>query len=135
MCDHAMREPVRRRRSELEPSDPDGIVVRTCQVFGADPRRANFVLRITDQVRAGREVRAAVDLFGTPTRVDDLAETMLSFTLGSDRGPMHVAGPEYLSRFDLAQRVATAAGADINLVIGVRKMRSLMEYRDRPGRD
>jgi dTDP-4-dehydrorhamnose reductase len=97
----------------------DGLVVRTCQVFGHDARRANYVLRVADQVRRGHRLRAAIDLMGTPTYVDDLAAAVVVLLLGPERGYWHVAGREYLSRYDLARRTTAAACADVRLVDGV----------------
>ena len=98
---------------------PDGVIVRTCQVFGPDPRRANYVLRVADDLPAGRRVRAATDLFGTPTLVADLVASLLDLTVGRADGTWHVAGPDFLSRFELARLTAAAAGADPDLVEGV----------------
>ena len=95
---------------------PDALVVRTCQVFGSDPRRANYVLWVADQLLAGRRVRAATDLFGTPTFGDDLARSLLELTRGDAQGYWHVAGPDFVSRRDLARAVATAFGAEAALV-------------------
>jgi dTDP-4-dehydrorhamnose reductase len=96
-----------------------GLVVRTCQVFGDDVRRANYVLRVADQARRGIPIRAAVDLMGTPTYVDDLAGAIVALLLGSGHGYWHIAGPEYLSRYELALKVAAAACADVSLVDAV----------------
>src|SRR6185295_6759642 len=57
-------------------ADGANLVVRTCQVFGDDPRRTNFVVRVADRLRAGETVEAAGDLFGTPTYAPDLARAL-----------------------------------------------------------
>ena len=98
---------------------PDALTVRTCQVFGSDPRRANYVLWVADQLRAGRRVQAATDLFGTPTFVNDLSRSLLELTLGSAQGYWHIAGPDFISRYELARLTAAASGADMDLVEGV----------------
>jgi dTDP-4-dehydrorhamnose reductase len=98
---------------------PDAIIVRTCQVFGLDPRRENYVLRVADDLRTGIRVQAATDLFGTPTFVNDLVASLLDLTLGQAQGIWHVAGPEFLSRYELARLTAAAAEADVGLVEGV----------------
>jgi dTDP-4-dehydrorhamnose reductase len=93
------------------------LVVRTCQVFGNDAQRRNYVLRVADQLRAGETVRAATDLYGTPTFATDLAETVLELANQRVYGSLHVAGESQLSRFDLARMVALAFGVDDGKVL------------------
>ncbi len=92
------------------------VVVRTCQVFGPDPRRQNYVLRTADELRRGRVIAAAIDLFGTPTFGPDLARSVLAIGSSGAVGVLHVAGDAFLSRFDLACRIAAAFGCDTALV-------------------
>jgi dTDP-4-dehydrorhamnose reductase len=86
------------------------LVVRTCQVFGRDPRRANFVLRVVDQLRDGEILQAPTNLYGTPTYAEDLARDVLALTLEGAEGIWHVAGDSFVSRFDLATAAARAFG-------------------------
>jgi dTDP-4-dehydrorhamnose reductase len=95
------------------------IVIRTCQVFGADNRRANFVLRTVDTIRSGREVAAATDMYGTPTYADDLAVCALALADGQHAGVWHVAGPTFLSRYDLAIRTAESFSLSKSLIVPV----------------
>lgn len=89
---------------------PGNLVVRTCQVFGPDPRRKNFVLATIDRLTAGERVSVAADLFGTPTYAPDLAAMLLDLTVGGRTGVWHVAGASFLSRYDLALAAAAAFG-------------------------
>jgi len=91
-------------------ADDRNLVVRTCQVFGNDPRRANFVLRLADRLKNGETVEVAGDLFGTPTFAVDLARNLIDLTLGGAAGVWHVAGSTFLSRYELACRSAAAFG-------------------------
>jgi len=90
----------------------DNLVVRTCQVFGPDPRRMNYVLRVADALAAGRRVEAEQDLYGTPTYSVDLASSLLLLLAAGATGTWHVAGDLWLSRFDLAREVARVVGRD-----------------------
>ena len=90
--------------------DPGNLVVRSCQVFGPNAGRRNYVLRTADQLRVGHTVVAASDLFGTPTFAADLAAAVLALIHGDASGVWHVAGDRHLSRFDLARMVAAAFG-------------------------
>ena len=97
-------------------TDPRNLVVRTCQVFGVDPRRRNYVLTVADRLLAGKQVDAAANLFGTPTYAPDLVRRLLDLCLARERGVWHVAGETFLSRYALAIEVARAFGADASLV-------------------
>lgn len=100
-------------------TDPRNLVVRTCQIFGADPRRTNYVVRVVDALRRGETVDAAGDLFGTPTYALDLAHALVELTLSGASGVWHVAGNEYLSRYELAIRAAAAFGCESGAVVEV----------------
>jgi dTDP-4-dehydrorhamnose reductase len=91
-------------------SNSANLVIRSCQVFGPDPRRFNFVLRVADRLRHGEVTEAAGDLFGTPTYAPDLAAAILELTIECAAGVWHVAGGTFLSRYELAKRVAAAFG-------------------------
>lgn len=99
--------------------DPNNLIIRTCQVFGADPRRMNFVIRVTDQLRRGEPVEAAGDLFGTPTYAQDLARALVELTLSRASGIWHVAGNSFLSRYELARLVAVAFGFEHAAIVEV----------------
>ena len=92
----------------IHDTNPTNLVVRTCQVFGDDPRRVNYVMRVVDQLRAGQTVEAPNDLYGTPTFAPDLARQLLQLTLDGASGVWHVAGDTFLSRYELAEMSAAA---------------------------
>jgi dTDP-4-dehydrorhamnose reductase len=93
-------------------ADAANLVVRTCQVFGDDPRRTNFVVRVADRLCAGESVEAAGDLFGTPTYAPDLARALADLTLTRANGIWNVAGDTFLSRYALANMTAAAFGCE-----------------------
>jgi dTDP-4-dehydrorhamnose reductase len=100
-------------------ADPMNLVIRTCQVFGLDPRRINFVVRVADQLRRNERVEAAGDLFGTPTYAPDLARALVDLTLAGSGGVWHVAGGSFLSRYELARMVAAAYGYEGGAIVEV----------------
>jgi dTDP-4-dehydrorhamnose reductase len=117
------------------------VVVRTCQVFGQDVRRANYVLATLDRLAAGEIVHARADLFGTPTYVRDLAAEIIHLATRPATGVWHVAGPESISRMDLAQRVARAFNLDVGRILAAEsvsddvprpRMAGLRSKRGRP---
>lgn len=100
-------------------ADSSNLVIRTCQVFGDDPRRTNFVIRVADLLRARERVEAPVDLFGTPTYAPDLARALVELTLTRAAGIWNVAGDTFLSRYELALMVADAFGTERGLIVEV----------------
>lgn len=98
---------------------PANLVVRTCQIFGDDPRRVNYVMRVVDQIRGGRIVEAPNDLYGTPTFAPDLARQVLQLTLDEAKGVWHVAGDTFLSRYELAEMAAAAFRCDEGMILQV----------------
>jgi dTDP-4-dehydrorhamnose reductase len=99
--------------------DSANLIVRTCQVFGNDPRRTNFVVRTADRLRAAEIVQAPGDLFGTPTYAPDLARALAHLTLARASGIWNVAGETFLSRYELATMVATAFGYERGAIVEV----------------
>ncbi len=100
-------------------TDQRNLVVRSCQVFGNDPRRRNFVIAVVDRLRNGEQVEAAGDLFGTPTYAPDLARAVIDLTLRGAAGVWHAAGESFLSRYELATRVAVAFDCDGGMIAEV----------------
>jgi dTDP-4-dehydrorhamnose reductase len=86
--------------------------LRTSMVYSDDPESKNFHNFVRDTLRAGKEVKAYTDQSGSPTYAPTLAFTAIVW-MGSRLGGLwHAAGPEVLTRFDFARRVARAYGFD-----------------------
>lgn len=93
----------------------DGTVIRTTHVFGSEaPPGKNFALRLVASLRRGERVRAPSDQVSTPTWSDELARGTLA--VAREPGIWNVAGPDLLSRDELARRIARAFGLDPSLV-------------------
>lgn len=105
--------------NEVLSASPVNLVIRTCQLFGADPGRRNYVLRVADSLVRNEEVPAATDLYGTPTFAPDLARLVYALRHAREAGLWHVAGPRFLSRHELALCVARAVGRGERLVVPV----------------
>lgn len=121
-----------KREVEMRVLDAEGTVVRTCSVFGAElPPPKNFVLRSLARLRAGRDVHVPVDQYSTPTWSEELSR--VSIALAARPGPWHVAGPDLLTRHELAVLIAEVFGLDAALVRGVRTA-ELGQLAERPAR-
>lgn len=103
-----------RAESEVLDRLPTSAVVRTCQVYGDLDKGGLGALR--QHLANGKDVVASESLVGTPTHASDLAAGVLQIIDSDESGIFHVAGPEVMSRFEFAQRAASALGFDPSLI-------------------
>lgn len=89
---------------------PTAVLVRTSTILG-DGRGAHEVL--THALSRGERTGALfTDEIRMPVHVDDLADALLELAGTDRRGPLHVTGPEPVSRYDLGLLVAARDGLD-----------------------
>lgn len=85
----------------------EGLVIRTTGVFGREPGEPrNFVLRLVASLAHGERVSVPDDQWSTPTYADDLARASVLLATRRETGVWHVAGPDLVTRVELARRVA-----------------------------
>jgi dTDP-4-dehydrorhamnose reductase len=119
--------------AELAVADscPGAVMIRTSLVYGTS-HLAPIQTDVVRVVRGEVSMRFFTDETRCPIHADDLAAAVI--TLAADRsvvGPLHVAGPEEVSRADLARAFARHLGLDPTRV----PTSSLSESGlDRPGR-
>ena len=95
------------------------LILRTTWVYGPDDVRRNFVLRLISDVSTGNHVRVPLDQWGSPTYAEDLARATHALLQQGANGTFHVAGPECVDRYTLAQRICRCFGLNESLVQGV----------------
>ncbi len=88
------------------------LILRTAWVYGPDPQRRNFALRLVDRLKAGAQVPVASDQWGSPTYTEDLASATRDLVEQGISGTFHATGPEFLNRAVLAERICAAVGLD-----------------------
>ena len=91
---------------------PDGCITRTSLLVSLDPLDAATAW-LVDAVGAGERPALFSDEWRSPLRAADLAESLWALVAMSrtDRaGVWHLPGPEVLSRWQIAARVAEALG-------------------------
>lgn len=96
-------------------------MLRVCALYSLDSdAKPNLFNKTAERLRQGRTVRAATDLFTTPTEVNDLA-TVICELVDRDGLPrvLHLATPEFLSRYDFAVQIAEHLRVDVGLVEAV----------------
>ncbi len=109
-----------------------GMALRVSLVYGWDPdgHRPNYFTTCARRLREGRTVDAPTDHWNTAVLVDDVAAWSMAL-LGSGRtGVLHLGGPERLSRYEWAGRIAKGLGLDDGLVRPAGKART--PYACRP---
>jgi dTDP-4-dehydrorhamnose reductase len=89
---------------------PDALTVRTSLLYGKPGPQEALALRddlafYTDEIR-------------TPARVEELAAALLELAQTELAGTLHVAGPDAVSRYELARLLAAAQGRDPDEIRG-----------------
>ena len=102
----------------LRTSGIDHTIFRTCVVYGAAERaKANYALAVLTSLEHGQPVHAATDLLSAPTLVDDLALAIVRATERKRLGLYHAGGPEMITRFEFASRIAEVFGLNAGLIM------------------
>lgn len=93
------------------------IVIRTAVLYGYRANcRPNFVTWAMGALEKGEAIRVVTDEWTNPTYIDDLAEFILSLCGSNFNGLVHFGGRDFLTRFEMVQRICTVLGYDCNLV-------------------
>jgi len=106
----------------VERSGQPFLILRTDLPYRWSPTHIekNNVMRLIRAFESGKTYREVTDWFNTPTLVDSLVETSISLMDRWEDGVYHVAGPEFVSRYDFASRVAAAMGKDAGSIIKIK---------------
>ncbi len=122
----------------LRTSGIDHTIFRTCLIYGAAENvKANYALSVFLALEEGQPVYAATDMLSAPTLVDDLALAIVRATERKRLGLYHVGGPEMITRFEFANRIAEVFGLNPGLIIPttISELKSNGRWRaDRPAR-
>jgi dTDP-4-dehydrorhamnose reductase len=94
----------------------EALIVRTTVVYGEEPQGKNFVCRLLESLREGREIAVPADQVGTPTYAPTLADAVLDLIAAGARGVINVAGRRLATRYELAREIADVFGEDPDLV-------------------
>jgi dTDP-4-dehydrorhamnose reductase len=104
------------RAEQLVLSAPSNFAFRVSALFG--PGKTNFVQKVLENLRAGREVVVASDQLGSATYTLDAAQKIMEVVEARRPGLYHLSNQGACSRYDLAKRAAEIAGLDTGKVIG-----------------
>lgn len=101
--------------------------VAICRSGGIYGKRSPLLSWLSTEINAGRTVDCFVDVFNTPTYLENLAEMMEAIRSKRLSGVFHTVGRERVSRFQLFQAYAETFGLDVSLLAPI----SIAEVTDR----
>lgn len=108
-------------------TDPNAVLVRTSLIYGGEQPSRHEQLAMA-AARGEADLAFFEDEIRCPVTVGDLAEALLELAAAPGvRGPLHVAGPDAVSRLEFAQLVAEHRELDPG------RLRSACRPADRPG--
>ncbi len=110
---------------------PDALIIRTTVVYGIERHGKNFIYRLVRTLSQGDELIVPEDQVGSPTHVDDLAESVWRLVELNQSGLFHVAGTDLADRREFAIHAAEVFGFDPGKVRGV-DTASLRQAAPRP---
>jgi dTDP-4-dehydrorhamnose reductase len=96
---------------------PTAAVARTSLIYGGETP-SPIERAAMDAVDGTLDMAFFTDKLRCPVHVGDLAEAILELAHIDFAGPLHVAGSDAVSRYELAQLVAAATGRDPGLLRG-----------------
>jgi dTDP-4-dehydrorhamnose reductase len=84
-----------------------GIILRICGVYGEEIRGKNFIIRIINDVKDGREwtMKLPQDQYATPVWAMDVAKTSTLLAEDGKSGIYHIGGTDFMNRVQLADKV------------------------------
>jgi dTDP-4-dehydrorhamnose reductase len=82
-------------------------ILRTCVLYGTGNHvKHNFFLWVFDNLKKGNSIQVVTDQFNNPTLVEDLAQGTALAVEQEAKGIYHIAGGNYLNRYDFACEIA-----------------------------
>ncbi len=97
------------------------VIFRTILLYGIGVHvKNNFALWVINNLNEGKQIRCVEDQISNPTHVNDLAMAMKNVIEKNAGGMFHISGPEKVSRYDFALKIAEIFGFDKSLIIRVK---------------
>jgi len=116
----------------VENSNLEYIIARTQVLFGVGNKvRHNFVTWVIEQLTNNKKIRIVDDQIGTPTYAPDFVEAIERLLQKEAYGLFHVSGPDIISRYDFALKIAEVFNLDASLIERI-KTKDLNQKAPRP---
>ncbi len=101
----------------IKQANIDFLIVRTNVLYGFGKKvKKNFLLWLIEKLCADEKIKIVTDQFNNPTLADNLSSCILEMVQRDLSGVLHIAGAEYLSRYDFALKVAQKFSYDPALI-------------------
>jgi dTDP-4-dehydrorhamnose reductase len=101
----------------LRSSGVNHCIVRAAFFYGAEVnKRPNFAENVITSLRKNEAFDAYEDLYASPTLIDDIALAIVRAVEYNKNGIYHIAGPEMLSRYAFANRIAKTFRLNSSLI-------------------
>ena len=91
-------------------------IARTSTPFGMHKTRKSFPLFIAENLQAKKEIKVITDQYTSSTYIPNLSRMLIELSQRQIVGIIHVAGATRVSRFEMADMVATKLNLDKNLI-------------------
>lgn len=93
-------------------------ILRTVLVYGIvnDMSRSNIILWAKGSLEQGKTIQVVDDQFRTPTLAEDLAQGCMLAATKEAKGIYNISGKDFMSIYDLVQRVAEFWNLDKSLI-------------------
>lgn len=116
----------------IKESGIDFLIIRTNVLYGFGEKvKPNFLLWLLDKLSQNEKIKIVTDQFNNPTLADNLSSCILEMVKKDISGVYHIAGSEYLSRYDFAIKVANKFNFDKNNILPT-KTELLQQKAKRP---
>ncbi len=81
-----------------------------------DGQKKNTAVRVLENLDKGLVVEEITDWYNNPTFIDNLTDVIKKLIEKNSNGIFHVAGPDFLNRYEFASKIAEIFGKDKNLI-------------------
>lgn len=95
------------------------MIVRSTWVFDLLSDTKNFIYRLINTLKEGKEIKVPADQIANPTLARSLASCMLKLVKKYFSGIINISGSSRLSRYDFAAKVAENFSLDKDLIVRV----------------
>ena len=121
---------TKRRGEELVLSvSSRNLVVRTSSLYGPDKFSKNFPCQVIRKLKENAKFPAFTHVVSTPTYTVDLSECIIQLLEHECSGVMHLAGPESVSKYEWALKIADTFNLNGSLIERVSSFPALIAKR------
>lgn len=118
----------------IKESGIEFLIIRTNVLYGFGKNvKPNFLIWLLEKLSRNEKIQIVTDQFNNPTLADNLSLCILEMVKKNTSGTYHIAGSEYLSRYDFAIKVANKFNFDKNNILPT-KTELLQQKAKRPYR-